>query len=725
VLASLHRLVQPLHEVLTATLPPHAKHSALISILLREMAQRGSPYWAWSADQWAETIAPSSAAFARRHRVRLGDHRYTIIVLAVRLGGFTAFHLLPAEGLKAARLVRRLFGGPALDTAVAPVLTVVRGWGYSAGCRDDLEAVIARTLLATGSPHLEAVRLEVLAALRATTQPGTRFSAYGLLSRALVELHILEAPLPIGKQAVPPTQRYHTDGVAADWLAWCYAWFERSHLVPDVRDSYLGHLICVGRWLARTHPTVTSPAQWDHDLVLEYVTAVTRMTGGEWGAPARVNGRHVCARGQPLKPRTQNHYLGVLRRFFADLQDLPHRVGTDPRGQTIPRRFNPVLAFRTPRAIKNLIGPDPRVIDDAWWWKLLAAAESLSDTDLPQGYGGVIQYPLALVRAVAATWCYSGRRSDEIKRLRVGCIRWQWEDGMRTAADEHLPADALCFLAVPVNKTSGAFTVPVYALVGRAIEAWEAVRPPQPNARDPKTNERVDFLFSYRGHRLSGTYINTALIPLLCARAGVPLADRRGTITSHRARATIATALYNAPEGLTLAEVQQFLGHRNIKDTQAYVKLSPTKLAASVARANRTSRLVPVLLDPQAAAHGEPALFYYLGEGSYCANPAWATCAYRMACLRCPMHVPADVARHIEARDGIQHLLQEVQLTDEERAVAEGDVAALTTFIARHQGAEPPPVPDTRYVFNPSALAATRGRPLPLLKNAGRRPASP
>jgi phenylpyruvate tautomerase PptA (4-oxalocrotonate tautomerase family) len=43
---------------------------------------------------------------------------------------------------------------------------------------------------------------------------------------------------------------------------------------------------------------------------------------------------------------------------------------------------------------------------------------------------------------------------------------------------------------------------------------------------------------------------------MLCAKAGVPAADVRGKITSHRARSTIASQLYNAKEPMTLFELQ-------------------------------------------------------------------------------------------------------------------------------------------------------------------------
>ncbi len=47
---------------------------------------------------------------------------------------------------------------------------------------------------------------------------------------------------------------------------------------------------------------------------------------------------------------------------------------------------------------------------------------------------------------------------------------------------------------------------------------------------------------------------------MLCRKAGVPDADVRGPITSHRARSTIATQLYNAEEPMSLLALKEWLG---------------------------------------------------------------------------------------------------------------------------------------------------------------------
>jgi integrase len=87
------------------------------------------------------------------------------------------------------------------------------------------------------------------------------------------------------------------------------------------------------------------------------------------------------------------------------------------------------------------------------------------------------------------------------------------------------------------------------------------VRPEGAKLPDPKTGELVDFRFLIRLTRVGINYLNNTLIPALCKKAGVPLADVRGNITSHRARSTIASQLYNAREPMTLFELQGWLGH--------------------------------------------------------------------------------------------------------------------------------------------------------------------
>src|SRR6266705_4166294 len=122
---------------------------------------------------------------------------------------------------------------------------------------------------------------------------------------------------------------------------------------------------------------------------------------------------------------------------------------------------------------------------------------NLEMEDLRPTAGKALISPLEMVRALAVVWCFAALRSDEIVRLIVGCVRWQYEEVMIAETGEMLPKDATCFLDIPVNKTETAYTKPVHPLVGKRINEWEQLRPKeQPKALDGKTSEPVQYLFS-------------------------------------------------------------------------------------------------------------------------------------------------------------------------------------------------------------------------------------
>ena len=77
-----------------------------------------------------------------------------------------------------------------------------------------------------------------------------------------------------------------------------------------------------------------------------------------------------------------------------------------------------------------------------------------------------------------------------------------------------------------------------------------------------KAGKHVELLFMYRARAIPREFINYSLIPTLCRKAGVAGSDVRGNITSHRARATIASQLFNSREPMSLFELQAWLGPR-------------------------------------------------------------------------------------------------------------------------------------------------------------------
>jgi hypothetical protein len=147
-----------------------------------------------------------------------------------------------------------------------------------------------------------------------------------------------------------------------------------------------------------------------------------------------------------------------MKIFFRDIQEWGW----------IPRRFDPGLCFAIPRTVKALIGPNPRVIADDIWAKLLWAGLNVTANDFAQGRTNQSFYPLPMLRALGVVWLFAGLRASEIARLRVGCVRWNTVAG----ADPPSDARSTCLLDVPVTKTSTAFTKPVDRVVGEAIEEW-------------------------------------------------------------------------------------------------------------------------------------------------------------------------------------------------------------------------------------------------------------
>jgi integrase len=456
-------------------------------------------------------------------------------------------------------------------------------------------------------------------------------------------------------------------GVHPTWGSWVLRWESTSTLAPTTRRQVRGDLLRAGRWLADRHPEVQEPAQWDRELCAAYVAAVDRARIGDYVVwMAGVRGRL----GQPLAARAKDSLLYSMRVFFRDCQEWGW----------IARRFDHRRGFGTPRSIKALIGPSPRVIADDTWAKLLWAGLNVDETDVPTGFS----YPLPLIRALGLAWLFSGLRSNEIVRLRMGCVRWQ----------QPLDAEgeAVCLLDIPSHKTGTPFTKPVDRLLGQALLDWEVARPVQPPLPDSKTGEPVALLFSHRAKRVGATYLNKSLIPALCRKAGVPQSDARGRITSHRARSTIASQLYNARDPMTLFELQAWLGHRSPHSTQHYAQITPTTLTKAYTDAGyfaRNLRTIAVLVDREAvtsgaAASGEPWQFYDLGHG-HCTYSFFEQCPHRMACARCDFYVPkaSTKGQLLEAKDNLQRMLIEIPLTEVEWAAVEDGGEAVAHLLDR------------------------------------------
>jgi integrase len=686
----LERLVRPLRDVFAVIEGGQANKDRAMGLLLRTCAREERIFWEWDHATWLRVLGPTQVAFFQEHALpNITDIRQQVMAAAYLLQCFQDVQVL--GGYDRRSLANKVFGSERVTATLRTIEETALGWGYSIHYQNAFRGVISEVLLVHGHPELEGVTLDLLERLRSAPEiaHGRRTMLFRL-SRVLAHLGIVETPLP--KKSGTPVEVFRTQcerGIAPDWVAWTERWHQTSVLAPQTRRTMRNSLLKAGRWLALHHPDITRPEQWTRELAAEYVAAVDRMHIGEYvGYTKPVHARQ----GEPISPRRKAHLLCTMRQCFHDAQEWGW----------IPRHFNPGRVFATPRSLKALIGPSPRAIADDVWAKLLWAGLNLEEKDFPI-HGPTTKfreesqinptvtafYPMAMLRALALLWLFGGLRSDEIVRLRTGCVRMQTiiPEG-KTQAD----TKTVCLLDIPVHKTGHAFTKPVDALVGEAILAWEKVRPEQPLMIDAKTGEAAHFLFCYRAHRLHRQYLNRCLIPILCQKAGVPRTDARGPISSHRARSTIASQLFNAREPMTLFELQAWLGHHSPATTQHYVSTSPTKLAQAYKDAgyfSRNVRAIEVLIDQEAitsgaAANGSPWRYYELGHG-WCSYEFFDQCPHRMACARCDFYVPkgSDRGLWLQTRDGLLKLLQEIPLSDEERAAVDGDVQALDRLLER------------------------------------------
>jgi integrase len=657
----------------------------VVSVLLNAMRFRNSSYWGWKEEDWEEVLRPSSRmrSRVRGYRVEARSHLLALAVLLRRIQDPRSCGYFDRI-----LLANRVFGKANVAKSTDRVLRMLKQWGFS----DHLNwfrtlTGLCEAMVLNRSPLLEDLTTEVVQDVHGHSAMVQRKWCVQRLSCALVELGLIDRAIGHG-YAKPRGGRPNdlTVGIAPQWVLAVQRWRNTSTLSPKGRAGVFYNLLKIGRWVTTTFPDEASPELWTRETAARCVAEICRMRVGEWTNQVQVQTKPE----KRLTPRAVNGHLYAVRAFFRDCQEW----------EWIPARFDPARYLRTPTSVRRLIGPDPRIVGDDNWAKLVWAGLNLTEPDLPCTEHGRFLYPFQMLRALTMVWLFAGLRCDEIQRLRLGSIRWKnFEEGETPGAGKQT-----CLLHVPVNKTSTAFVKPVDSIVGREIETWEKIRPEQPAMLDAKTGELVHFLFVHRTHRVSNRYLNHTLIPALCKKAGVPRRDARGAITSHRARATIASQLYNAREPLSLFELQQWMGHRNPESTQSYAKISPTKLARSYDAAGyfeRNLRTIEVLVDHEAVrkglAEGTPWKYYDLGHG-YCTYDFFDQCPHRMACAKCAFYQPKEStgAALLEGKNNLLRMRQEIPLGESEVAALDDGVSALESLLHRLANVPTPAGPTPR-----------------------------
>jgi hypothetical protein len=368
----IRRLLRPLEAVnagLDSPATAHRRRAMLdvVAVLLVRCAEVGRNFWGWTTQEWVHLLGRDLAEFRRNAPAWAGDEvRPYLAAHAYLLGSFTEFHRLGS--VQRLTLSWRIFGRDRVTGEIARVRAVLAEWGYRLGQQDDtlLPMVICQLFLLNRSPHLEDLSTDLFDRVRTDRLlDGTRLNTLYATQRAVATLGFCDPPSPrTGGHSARAT------GGAPVWEQWVDRWHTTSTLTPRARGNVRSKLLKVGRWLAAEHPEAGEPAAWNRQTCAAWVAALDRMNVGDYvQRTAGLNDRV----GKPLEASSKEGHLAAVRRFFTDCQEW----------EWLPRRFDPQRALATPRSIAALLGPNPRVIADEIWAKLLWAGLNLQEADLP------------------------------------------------------------------------------------------------------------------------------------------------------------------------------------------------------------------------------------------------------------------------------------------------------------------------------------------------------
>lgn len=731
----LARFNQPLTDLylLRYKLVQGQKCTDLHRFMQRQVLGLRKMYWEWEAHEWKEILCPTPAQFNVRHgRLNMNSLRVLVMDAAYLLGEVSDLRDVKM-GLHGIEAAQTYFGAELVDEQWQRMLAVLTGRGYGEGRGSILRVKqhLCMLFLLNRSPYLEDLTEALLSAVGAGNR--SRQWSQRKVQNGLYDLGLL---VPKEEEKWKGPTQFDQEGMAPEWFAWCMAWYERAvDLTLLVRQGYVNRILAVGRWLHERFPEIREPSQWTEDLVLCFRSDVCSWTAGQY--VSEEGRRRLSIKGMlghPMKAHGVAHYLTSMRRYLTDLTKRPYAVNGAP-ARRISLDFVPREVLTAPTPIrKALDAASPRDIAVQIWAKLAIAAATLSAQDLPR----TTRYPLSFYRALALIWVTSARRPNEITRLRLDCLREEWapdmldEDGQPVEhvtlehVPGHSPADEaenntvkLFYLHIPTGKNRGPFWIWIPDYVAAAINDWKRERPKsQRKLFDPKEREEVDYLFCYQDLRVGTGFINEALIPTLCARAGVDQQDATGKITGHRGRSTRLTLLRR--RGVSLEDLAEYAGHTTTRTIRRYARQHPLQLHRIIRDADDVSRIIEGVVDVQAATQGIPALRWFIGydadgEPMYCGNQLYITCPHRLDCERCGMFIGGEKAKLLHESENTLPITSKVPMTPIEQCVVSGDQIGEAACRAALQQVPAPATPDIHLIFNPEGLSYEELKKLALL----------
>ena len=280
---------------------------------LREIEKRGRSFWGWTTEEWIDTI--NACGKVKQHAV----------AIAYLLCSFSDLHRLKGDHIVYSCLARKVFGQEHSERITKRVRGLLVEWGYSGrGTASQVMRTIFECLLFIRSPHLKDISRDDLRTVISRRPPRTGTYCAFAISRVLTKIGSFPEPIEIERpfivKAELPTV---TDGVPPEWARLCRRWLDTAtYSLRNRRKSYY-FLLNIGRWLAKTHSNVKSPADWTRELAAEAVGVTCRWLAGDWCMESPI---HIKNRGRVLAASTYAGRLSILRVFIS----RSARVGDDP-----------------------------------------------------------------------------------------------------------------------------------------------------------------------------------------------------------------------------------------------------------------------------------------------------------------------------------------------------------------------------------------------------------
>jgi integrase len=281
-----------------------------------------------------------------------------------------------------------------------------------------------------------------------------------------------------------------------------------------------------------------------------------------------------------LSPTTICHRLGFLRTFFERVMEWGYEDAPD-RQLVFPGDF--------PDRDETL----PKFLDDPTAAKFMTGLAA--DTNKRR-------------RLIVELLARTGMRASELGALE--------SDAMVTVGDTH-------WLRIPVGKLHNDRYVPLHPILVELIGEWLTIRPPSRSGRLVERDDGQPF-----DRRTIYRYVTT-----VARRAGV------GHVHPHQLRHTLATQAIN--RGMSLEAIAALLGHRSMRMTLTYARISDRTVADEYFRVTQAVednyRSAGPLPDDATGPNMRRLAADHrrlLGNG-HCTRPVTLDCQFETICERC------------------------------------------------------------------------------------------